>query len=629
MFHRAPSFSFVAVIAAALIFLLVTLFASPLSSPGAVHADHPGSLPEVSITSITPEVGEEDSRLRVTLKLSRPLTADEQYCYGNEPTSEGSTGEVCIQGGIIVWDTYDDHLYEEGGSKYDNGRVPSNRLVKFVFRNNKVEERLSVTIADDECITPDREIRIAINTSFDNTDDYGYTIDTSEYTRRISGDDETNGQYIDSDDHSKGECGEVEEGTTEEFISNHAPLFDDIPPTFEVAENTAANQPVGDPVSATDPDNVENPNTDELTYSLQGQDAASFNIDSSTGQIKTKAALDFETKSTYHVAVFVRDSKDYRGDPDAVDDNSIDVTINVTDVNEAPEFDSNAPTTLNVVENTVAGENIGEAITATDPDENDTISYSLDDGDGAAYDIDTSTGQIKTKDPLDRETKSFYSVTVTASDGDLDATHSVTITVTDDTTEPPTFDEEYPQGQSSLTREVAENTAAGQPVGAPVSAKDDDGDTLTYSLDDQEGANFEIDSSGQIKTKSDLDYETTPSYSVTVSVTDSKDDAGNTESNPTEDATVDVTINVTDINEGPVFSDTAPTTLSIDENTATDTDITDGLFTATDPESDTLTYSLGGTDAASFCHRCQRPAQDQGRLGSRDQGQLLRHHPGH
>ena len=193
MFHRAPSFSFVAVITAALIFLLVTLFASPLSSPGAVHADHPGSLPEVSITSITPEVGEEDSRLRVTLKLSRPLTADEQYCYGNEPTSEGSTGEVCIQGGIIVWDTYDDHLYEEGGSKYDNGRVPSNRLVKFVFRNNKVEERLSVTIADDECITPDREIRIAINTSFDNTDDYGYTIDTSEYTRRISGDDETNG----------------------------------------------------------------------------------------------------------------------------------------------------------------------------------------------------------------------------------------------------------------------------------------------------------------------------------------------------------------------------------------------------------------------------------------------------
>ena len=39
MFHRAPSISFVAVITTALIFLLVTLFASPLSSPGAAFAE--------------------------------------------------------------------------------------------------------------------------------------------------------------------------------------------------------------------------------------------------------------------------------------------------------------------------------------------------------------------------------------------------------------------------------------------------------------------------------------------------------------------------------------------------------------------------------------------------------------
>ena len=46
-----------------------------------------------------------------------------------------------------------------------------------------------------------------------------------------------------------------------------------------------------------------------------------------------------------------------------------------------------------------------------------------------------------------------------------------------------------------------------------MTATDDDGDTLTYSLDDQGGANFEIDSNGQIKTKDALNYETTPSYS--------------------------------------------------------------------------------------------------------------------
>ena len=291
---------------------------------------------------------------------------------------------------------------------------------------------------------------------------------------------------------------------------------------------------------------------------------------------------------------------DYSNADPAVDD-SIDVTINVTNVNEPPEFDSNAPTTLNVVENTAAGENIGTAITAADPDNGDTVTYSLDKGDGAAFEIDSS-GQIKTKDPLDRETKSSYIVTVTATDSEsATATHRVTITVTDEEHEPPRFDEEYGDGEASLAREVAEDTAAGQPVGAPVSATDDDGDTLTYSLVGTGATSFDIDTTtGQIKTKDPLDYEDTQSYSVTVSVTDSKDSAGNTENTPAEDASIDVTINVTDVNEGPAFADDAPTTLSVDENTATNTDITDGRFTATDPESDTPTYSLSGTDAASF-----------------------------
>ena len=45
---------------------------------------------------------------------------------------------------------------------------------------------------------------------------------------------------------------------------------------------------------------------------------------------------------------------------------------------------------------------------------------------------------------------------------------------------------------------------------------------------------------------------------------------GNTESNPTEDATIDVTINVTDVNEGPTF-DSSNTATPRSENTATDT----------------------------------------------------------
>ena len=52
-------------------------------------------------------------------------------------------------------------------------------------------------------------------------------------------------------------------------------------------------------------------NEDTLTYSLGGTDAASFDIDTSNGQLKTKDALDFDDgQTTYSVDVSVTDSKD-------------------------------------------------------------------------------------------------------------------------------------------------------------------------------------------------------------------------------------------------------------------------------------------------------------------------------
>ena len=57
-------------------------------------------------------------------------------------------------------------------------------------------------------------------------------------------------------------------------------------------------------------------------------------------------------------------------------------------------------------------------------------------------------------------------------------------------------------------------------------------------------------SSGQLKTKAALDYESAKkSYTVTVSVTDGKNAEGNND--PAIDATVTVTIAVSDVNERP------------------------------------------------------------------------------
>ena len=71
------------------------------------------------------------------------------------------------------------------------------------------------------------------------------------------------------------------------------PMFDSETATREVAENTAAGMDIGDPVTATDADG------DALDYTLGGTDAGSFYIDPETGQLKTLAALDYETKATY------------------------------------------------------------------------------------------------------------------------------------------------------------------------------------------------------------------------------------------------------------------------------------------------------------------------------------------
>ena len=78
---------------------------------------------------------------------------------------------------------------------------------------------------------------------------------------------------------------------------------------------------IGDPVKASDPESA------ALTYSLVGVDASSFDIDSSSGQIKTKGPLDHESPAdsgsdnVYDVTVQVTDGKDAGGNADtSVDD---------------------------------------------------------------------------------------------------------------------------------------------------------------------------------------------------------------------------------------------------------------------------------------------------------------------
>ena len=143
--------------------------------------------------------------------------------------------------------------------------------------------------------------------------------------------------------------------------ANNAPVFTDgANTTRSVAENTTASTNIGTAIAATDADSG-----DTLRYTLGGTDAASFAIVSTSGQLQTSAALDFETTSSYAVTVSVSDGN---GGTD-----SIGVTITVTDVDEQPATPA-APSvgaTANVhtsldVSWTAPGLNGGPAITGYD-----------------------------------------------------------------------------------------------------------------------------------------------------------------------------------------------------------------------------------------------------------------------
>ena len=107
---------------------------------------------------------------------------------------------------------------------------------------------------------------------------------------------------------------------------NDAPTFDlgGVTRTLEESlgdEVDVGGVAVGNPVTAT-----ERNTGDTLTYTLGGADASSFTIDETSGQIRTRAGVnyDFESKSSYSLTVTARDDSDALGRTTA--------TVELTDV---------------------------------------------------------------------------------------------------------------------------------------------------------------------------------------------------------------------------------------------------------------------------------------------------------
>ena len=378
------------------------------------------------------------------------------------------------------------------------------------------------------------------------------------------------------------------------YADNNPPAFTDTAPTTRsVDENTATATNIGAAVAATDAD------SDTLVYGLTGTDASSFSIDSSSGQLKTSASLDFETDSSYSVDVTVHDGKDGIG---GLSD-TLTFTVTVTDVNEAPEIKT-GPATIAKDENTQTTEVIA-TYEAEDMDVNSQFTWDLQGVDAGDFTITKNAdgdGELKFKRvpnfeiPADDGADNEYSFMVRVRDGGgLSDTIPVTVTVTNVNEAPViTTTDTTVQKDENETHVIL------------VSAMDVDmPDTLNWSVEtDDDGGRFEINqTTGEFTTlsfKNAPDFEEprdvgetamNNTYVVTMKVTD----AGGLSDTHT------VTVTVTNVNETPEITTTSTTytDFDVDENTAT-TDVIK-TYEATDVDaSTTLTWSLEGNDAGDF-----------------------------
>ena len=329
-----------------------------------------------------------------------------------------------------------------------------------------------------------------------------------------------------------------------------------IPPAFpsdedgmrEVEETRGGEvhvaQDIGAPVAATDPD------SDTLTYSIKdGSDL--FEIDSS-GQLRTKAAVDYEIPRSHRhtIVVQVTDSKDIDGVADTVIDDTITVTITVTNVDDPPVI-----TGLQTVD---WPENAAGTIAtygASDPEGEVTLFDLVDTGDYESFAFLNDRLSFKSTALPDFEGKQQYHIELGATTDPFapafDITYAVTINITD-VPEPPEIT--LAAGGSAVTVDgnavtVDENHTADL---VDVTATDPEGihADYTFALGGTDSSSFTLNA-GVLSFTNPPNYEARKVYRLRL-----------TASNASESSTLNVTVTVGDVNESPNITGLAEVTVN-------------------------------------------------------------------
>ena len=311
-----------------------------------------------------------------------------------------------------------------------------------------------------------------------------------------------------------------------------------------------------------------------------GPDADAFAL-SPEGALRLAAPLDFEVPTdadgdNRYAVELEADDGDGRSARQRV-------VVEITDALEPPRFTSPA------VASSPEGRVETGYVVQAEPAQGGPLVYGLGDGpdgpDGSAFMVEAATGVLLFVSPPDFEAPgdvdgdNVYRLTVTASEGELTATATVALAVTD-VNEPPVF-----SGPSDFM------VAEGDTEVGTVQASDPEGGPVELALSGTDAASLVVDpASGRLAFGAAPDFEAPADadrdnvYRVELRATA----AG--QSTPRS-----ARITVTDVDEPPVF--TSATSISVAENR-----LGTGLSVqARDPEGQTIRYAVaGGADAAAL-----------------------------
>uniref|UniRef100_A0A8C5M2M9 Cadherin domain-containing protein n=1 Tax=Leptobrachium leishanense TaxID=445787 RepID=A0A8C5M2M9_9ANUR len=292
-------------------------------------------------------------------------------------------------------------------------------------------------------------------------------------------------------------------------INDNSPVFYPVQYFANIQENEPPASFVA-LVTAADPDQGRN---GTVAYSIRAGDTAKFQINTETGAISTRAALDREEKTTYQLQVVATDGGGLQSHNHAI------VTITVLDTQDnPPSF------TQDTYKNMRVGELVS-SITATDSDTGDNadIQYSITGTNNhGTFSISPNTGSIFLAKKLDFETQALFKLNITAKDNGRpprSSTMSVVIQVRDFNDNPPNF----PEGD--IFKSVTENIPVGTSV-LTITASDPDADIngqLTYAIVYQKprGNHFFIDEQrGTVYTNAEIDREFSTLFELTVRAID-------------------------------------------------------------------------------------------------------------